>query len=61
LVEQIMANISVVAPSGGRSHVRARPGLFRKVLEAIMESRQIKANREIVEIIARQGGGLRRE
>jgi hypothetical protein len=55
-----MANISTVSTPIGRSTGHAnparKPGVFRKILEAIMESRRRKAEIEIAEIIGRRGG-----
>jgi hypothetical protein len=52
-----MANISVAAPPAGRAGPRLneRPGILRRVLAAMMESRQLKANQEIARILARRG------
>lgn len=51
-----MASISVAVPSGSTTALRqsAGRGIFRTVLDAIMLSRQIKANKEIAEILARR-------
>jgi hypothetical protein len=60
-----MANVSTLStPLGSRARdtqAARRPGVFRRILEAIMESRQRTADREIAEIIGRRGGVLSRE
>jgi hypothetical protein len=38
----------------------AAPGLFRRILLALMEARQRQADREIAEILARRGGVIGR-
>jgi hypothetical protein len=47
-----MANISTVAPYAGAEHA-SRPGIFRRILAAIMEAQQRKADREVRAILAR--------
>lgn len=50
-----MANISTVAPyaGAGQQEASTRPGIFRRILTAIMEGQQRKADREIAAIMSR--------
>jgi hypothetical protein len=47
-----MANISTVAPyaDAGRA---SRPGIFRRMLTALMQAQQARADREVRAILAR--------
>jgi hypothetical protein len=55
-----MANISTVSTPFGtsiRDAISARkPGVFRRIVGAIMESRRRKAESEIARILGKQGG-----
>ncbi len=50
-----MANISTVAPYAGAGQREAptRPGILRRILVAIMEAQQRKADREVAAIMSR--------
>jgi len=50
-----MANISTVAPYAGADsapRLAARPGIFRRILAAMIEAQQRKADREIRQFLA---------
>jgi hypothetical protein len=54
-----MANISIGATYADAGSAKARgprPGFFRRVFVAIMEARQLQADRKVAEIMARHGG-----
>ena len=50
-----MANISTVAPYAGatQAETNARPGIFRRILVALMEAQQRRADREVAAILTR--------
>ena len=49
---------SAFASPGQATAPAATPGLFRRVLLALMEARQRRADSEIVEILSRRGGSM---
>ena len=58
-----MATVFTLPPAGStlsspknRIAAVATPGLFRRMLLALMEARQRRADREIAEILSRRGG-----
>ena len=55
-----MANISVAVPTASGSQIRksSKPGIFRKLAGAIMQSRQLKADKEIAETLSWRRGAF---
>ena len=47
---------SLASPAADRAAAFPKPGLWRRAYDALMESRQRQADREIAEILARRGG-----
>lgn len=46
------------APSAGSNAVAGKPGVFRRIFDAIVESRQKSIDREIIRQLDRSGGRI---
>ena len=63
-----MATVFTLPPAGSTLSSRedgapapAAPGLFARILQALMAARQRQADREIAEILSRRGGAMAEE